>query len=395
MRTVPLQQICDIQIGKTPSRSVPEYWGGELPWVTISDFAAGRIVTTTQERITRIGAAKSGSKRIPRGTLLLSFKLSLGKRALSGCDLFTNEAIAALHVLDHDVADRDYLYWALGSIDYDRLVARAAKGKTLNKAKLKILKIPLPPLDKQKRIAAILDAADAVRAKRREAIAQLDTLLQSTFLDMFGDPVTNPMGWEVRSLGDLAVKKPNNGVFRRNHEYSESLDSGLPVVWVVELFRGNRIDVSESRRLEATQTEIEKYGLLPGDLLFCRSSLKLDGIAYNNVFLGEPEEALFECHLIRVSPKTDVVNPIFLNLQLRSVPMRALLKSKSKTATMTTIDQQALSSVEVVVPPGSLQSRFAAAVESVEQQKARQCAHLAELDTLFTSLQARAFRGDL
>ena len=168
MRTVPLQQICDIQIGKTPSRSVPEYWGGELPWVTISDFAAGRIVTTTQERITRIGAAKSGSKRIPRGTLLLSFKLSLGKRALSGCDLFTNEAIAALHVLDHDVADRDYLYWALGSIDYDRLVDRAAKGKTLNKAKLKILKIPLPPLAEQKRIAGILDAADALRAKRRE-----------------------------------------------------------------------------------------------------------------------------------------------------------------------------------------------------------------------------------
>ena len=257
------------------------------------------------------------------------------------------------------------------------------------------VEIPLPPLAEQKRIARILDAADALRAKRREALAQLDTLIQSTFLDMFGDPVTNPIEWEVRSLGDLAVKKPNNGVFRRNHEYSESLDSGLPVVWVVELFRGNRIDVSESRRLEATQTEIEKYGLLPGDLLFCRSSLKLDGIAYNNVFLGEPEEALFECHLIRVSPKTDVVNPIFLNLQLRSVPMRALLKSKSKTATMTTIDQQALSSVEVVVPPGSLQSRFAAIGESVEHQKASQRAHLDELDTLFASLQSRAFRGDL
>ena len=92
MRTVSLQEICDIQIGKTPSRSVPEYWGGELPWVIISDFAAGRIVTTTKERITRIGAVKSGSKRIPRGTLLLSFKLSLGKRAVSGCDLFTNES---------------------------------------------------------------------------------------------------------------------------------------------------------------------------------------------------------------------------------------------------------------------------------------------------------------
>ena len=301
-------------------------------------------------------------------------------------------------ILPKDGLSRDYLFYFLRTPATVELATSRCSGANLPRLspkQLAALQIPLPPLDQQKRIAGILDAADALRAKRREALAQLDTLLQSTFLDMFGDPVTNPMGWEVRSLGDLAVKKPNNGVFRRNHEYSESLDSGLPVVWVVELFRGNRIDVSESRRLEATQTEIEKYGLLPGDLLFCRSSLKLDGIAYNNVFLGEPEEALFECHLIRVSPKTDVVNPIFLNLQLRSVPMRALLKSKSKTATMTTIDQQALSSVEVVVPPGSLQSRFAAIGESVEHQKARQRAHLADLDTLFASLQSRAFRGDL
>ena len=200
MRIVPLQQICDIQIGKTPSRSVPEYWGGDLPWVTISDFAAGRIVTTTKERITRIGAAKSGSKQIPRGTLLLSFKLSLGKRAFSGCDLFTNEAIAGLKIRDRDVVDGDYLYWALGSINYDRLVDRAAKGKTLNKAKLKILQIPLLPLPEQKRIARILDAADTLRAKRREALAQLDIFLQSTFLDMFGDPVCNPMAWEEREV---------------------------------------------------------------------------------------------------------------------------------------------------------------------------------------------------
>ena len=287
-----------------------------------------------------------------------------------------------------------YLVRVLENYDVTPWITGSTRAK-LTKAGASEIQIPLPPLDEQRRIAGILDAADALRAKRREALAQLDTLLQSTFLDMFGDPVTNPKGWEVRSLGDLAVKKPNNGVFRRNPEYSESLDSALPVVWVAELFRGNRIDVSESRRLEATQAEIEKYGLLPGDLLFCRSSLKLDGIAYNNVFLGKREEALFECHLIRVSPRTDVINPVFLNLQLRSVPMRALLKSKSKTATMTTIDQKALSSVEVVVPPGGLQSRFAAVVESVEQQRARQRAHLAELDTLFASLQSRAFRGDL
>ena len=124
---------------------------------------------------------------------------------------------------------------------------------------------------------------------------------------------------------------------------------------------------------------------------------QLDGIAYNNVVLGEREEALFECHLIRISPRTDVVNP--MNAQFStsiSTDASTLLKLKSNNATMTTIEiQKALSSVEVVVPPAGLQSRFAAVVESVEQQRPRQRAHLAELDTLFASLQTRAFRGDL
>ncbi|MXW52182.1 MAG: hypothetical protein F4X81_14980 [Gammaproteobacteria bacterium] len=301
-------------------------------------------------------------------------------------------------ILPKSGMSRDYLFYFLrtpGSVNLATSRCTGANLPRLSPKQLASFRVPLPPLAEQERIARILDAAEALRAKRRETLAQLDMLLQSTFLDVFGDPVANPMGWEVKSLGDLAVRKPNNGVFRRNPEYSESLESGLPVVWVEELFRGNRIDLSESRRLQASQTEIEKYGLLPGDLLFCRSSLKLDGIAYNNVFLGEREEALFECHLIRVSPRMDIVNPMFLNLQLRSVPMRALLKLKSKTATMTTIDQKALSSVEVVVPPIGLQSRFAVVVESIEQQKARLRNHLAELDTLFASLQSRAFRGDL
>ena len=354
-------------------------------------------LTDSTKPFNRTNRVVAKKYEVAPGDLLVSWSATLGVFVWEGPDTaLVNQHIFRV-VPDHGRIDPRYLRHMLS----DALVQmkqhlHGATMKHVNRGEFLATTIPLPPLGEQKRIARILDAADALLAKRREALAQLDTrVLQSTFLDMFGDPVTNPMGWEVRSLGDLAVKKPNNGVFRRNPEYSESLDSGLPVVWVVELFRGNRIDVSESRRLEATQTEIEKYGLLPGDLLFCRSSLKLDGIAYNNVFLGKREEALFECHLIRVSPRTDVVNPVFLNLQLRSVPMRALLKSKSKTATMTTIDQKALSSVGVVVPPVGRQSRFAAVVESVEQQRARQRAHLAELDTLFASLQSRAFRGDL
>ena len=393
MRTVPLQQICDIQIGKTPSRSVPEYWGGELPWVTISDFAAGRIVTTTQERITRIGAAESGSKRIPRGTILLSFKLSLGKRTLSGCDLFTNEAIAALHILDHDVADRDYLYWALGSIDYDRLVDRAAKGKTLNKAKLKILQIPLPPLGEQKRIAGILDAADALRAKRREALAHLDTLIQSTFLDMFGDPVTNPMGWEERHLPDLVSK--------RKHALKRGPFGGA---LKKEIFVPEGFKVYEQKNVIYDDFDIGSYFIKKSDyerlvpfkvssnnlLISCSGTIGSIAAVPVHAASGVMNQALLKIDL----DESIMLNSFFLGLWRSQSFEQQVLGMTHGTGMKNMKSMNELKGINLLVPPIDIQHRFAAIDQSVEKQRARQRAHLAELDTLFASLQSRAFRGE-
>lgn len=260
--------------------------------------------------------------------------------------------------------------------------------------KLRESEIPVPPLSEQRRIAAILDKADELRAKRREAIAKLGTLSQSIFIDMFGDPATNPMAWKTASFGELALNI-NNGLFRKNPEYCAPEETGLPVVWVEELFRGDQIDLSRSRQLQPSSREIEKYGLQYGDILFCRSSLKLDGIAFNNVYLGEANKALFESHVIRVSLDTDRINPVFLNCLFRNPNVRAVVKSKSKTATMTTIDQKAICSVNIVLPEYDLQRRFADAVRAIEIQKNRQQVQTTEQGTLFASLQQRAFAGEL
>ena len=379
MRTVPLQQICDIQIGKTPSRSVPEYWGGDLPWVTIGDFATGRIITNTKERITRIGAAKSGSKRIPRGTLLLSFKLSLGKRTISGCDLFTNEAIAALHILDLDVADRDYLYWALGAIDYDRLVDRAAKGKTLNKSKLKLLPIPLPPLAEQKRIARILDAADALRAERRKALAQLDALLQSTFLDAFGDPVTNPMGWEVKPLMDLGIVQTGatppsklEGMF--GGEIPFVTPSDLKETWVEASRTVTSVGAAKSRIASKGATLVCCIGATVGKM-------------------GKVSEAsAFNQQINAVSWGGCIADLFGLEMMRFFKPK---LAHDAASTTLPILKKSRFEKILLPVPPLDKQQHFVAIVESVERQKASQRAHYAELDGLFTALQSRAFRGDL
>jgi type I restriction enzyme S subunit len=255
--------------------------------------------------------------------------------------------------------------------------------------------IPLPPLPEQRRIAAILDQAETLRTQRRAALAQLDSLTQSLFLDMFGDPVTNPAKWTACTLGEVAKQKPNNGIFRKNPEYVQSGDDGLPVVWLDELFKGDTIDTQYSRRVVPTEKEVENYGLKTGDLLFCRSSLKLDGIAFNNVYVGPDNKALFECHLIRISPNTEKASPVFMNHQLRLPHMRAMIKTRAKTSTMTTIDQQGLCAVSVIVPPLPLQQTFATRVQAIEALKTQHRAALAAQDALFASLQQRAFAGTL
>ena len=202
-----------------------------------------------------------------------------------------------------------------------------------------------------------------------------------------------PTGWSRRTIGELAKRKPSNGIFKKNHDYLPAGDSGLPVVWVEELFRGNKIDLKTSRRLQPSPIEVRKFGLHFGDLLFCRSSLKRDGIAYSNVYLGESNEALFECHVIRISPDISMVVSKYLNHFLRLPLTREIVKSKSKTSTMTTIDQQAICSIEIPLPSLEQQRRIAAILDQADALRAKRRQALAHLDSLTQSIFIEMF-GD-
>ncbi len=195
------------------------------------------------------------------------------------------------------------------------------------------------------------------------------------------------------TLGELAKNKPSNGIFHKNSAYLSNSESGIPVVWVEELFRGNEIDVKASRRLQSNPSEIQKYGLQHGDLLFCRSSLKRDGIAYSNVYLGESNAALFECHIIRISPNLAIANPRYVNHYLRTPSTREIAKSKSKTSTMTTIDQQGVCSLSVPLPAQSEQHRIAAILDQADALRAQRREALAQLDSLTQAIFIEMF-GD-
>ena len=292
---------------------------------------------------------------------------------------------------------RDYLFYFLRTPDTVNLATSRCSGANLPRLSPKQLasfKIPLPPFAEQKRIAGILDAADALRAKRREALAQLDTLLQSTFLDMFGDPVTNPMGWEINWF-DNWLDNIDSGwspkCLNRKALIGEwgVLKLGA-VTWC-------EFDESAQKALPPSLAPRPELEVAPGDLLFTRKNTHdlVAAVAYvHNV---RPRLMLSDL-IFRLRLKSGIeMKPTFLwQLLIQPKQRRVIQKFAGGSAgSMPNISKAKLKTLQLIKPPLDLQNRFATIVESVEEQKARQCAHLAELDTLFASLQSRAFRGDL
>ena len=251
------------------------------------------------------------------------------------------------------------------------------------------LQIPLPPLAEQKRIAGILDAADALRAKRREAIAQLDTLLKATFLDMFGDPVANPMGWTKVGSGELFLLPPKIGTI------TPAAGRGYLVVRVGEVGE-SRIAFERCGRVEISEKDFAKFRLERGDTVIARAIGSKNHLGKASFFADFDEATVIDSHVMRLRPDPIKCDGLWFYSLISSDRGKVLLQQRGgATAVQFNINAKQASSVQVALPPLDLQHRFATIVESVEHQKASQRTHLDELDTLFASLQSRAFRGDL
>jgi type I restriction enzyme S subunit len=262
----------------------------------------------------------------------------------------------------------------------------ATRGGTQKFVSLKVLRnlqIPLPPLPEQKRIAAILDAADALRAKRRESIAQLDALLQSTFLEMFGDPVTNPMGWEVKPLEELGTL--DRGVSKHRPRNEPSLLGGpYPLIQTGEVANSD----GYIRSYTATYSDLglQQSKMWPSGTLCVTIAANIANTGILTFDACFPDSVVgFQSD---DAGRVEYVQGLFWFF-------KSILDRRAPQVAQKNINLKILRGLPVPLPSPHLQSSFAAIVESVEQQKARLRAHLAELDALFASLQFRAFNGEL
>ena len=262
----------------------------------------------------------------------------------------------------------------------------------LNPKALESFEIPLPPIDEQRRIAALLDAAAALRAKRRESLAKLDSLTQAIFVDMFGDPVVNPLGWrDDRVLADVAEVRSGITKGRKIGGAQLIPVSYLAVVNVQDGF----IELDPLKSIDATPVEIEKFALHRGDILLTEGG-DPDKLGRGAVWYGQVDPCIHQNHVFRVRLVDDCMTPEFLSRLLGSHRgKRYFLRMAKQTTGIASINMTQLRAFPLLEPPRAVQDSFLRRLSCVREAEAAFQYGLEKLDELFASSQQRAFRGEL
>jgi type I restriction enzyme S subunit len=282
---------------------------------------------------------------------------------------------------------------------YRQRVSALAAGANINNLRnehLDDLDLPLPPLPEQRRIAAILDKADDLRAKRRAALAQLDGLAQSVFAEMFGDLVRTPTRWRVAQLGECVTE------FRYGTSL-KSTDEGKPALRIPNVIEGS-LDITDLKCVPVSDAEFERLRLVDGDILFVRTNGNPDFVGRCAVFQRQAvsdsrfssTEFVFASYLIRARLTGDGVTSTFLREFMSSAAGRQALRSRSKTsAGQFNINTEALASVPIPLPPLGLQREYERRLNAIRSLRGTARKSATRLDALFLSVQHRAFRGEL
>jgi len=245
-----LSKLVDFKGGGTPSKSVKAYWGGNIPWASVKDFKASKL-NKTIDFITEEGLKNSSSNLIPAGNLIVPTRMALGKVATNTIDIAINQDLRALIVKDDLLVSKSYLLRFLESkAKYLKNEGKGATVKGITLDVLKNLQVPLPPLETQKQIAQVLATADQLRKDCQQVEQELNTLAQSVFLEMFGDPVTNPKGWKEQNFSELI----------HSFKYGSSVksgDHGTPILRIPNV-TGGKISLSDLRHVLLSKNELEK-----------------------------------------------------------------------------------------------------------------------------------------
>jgi type I restriction enzyme, S subunit len=392
-RRVALNSVVTIEGGGTPSKARPEFFTGSTPWVTPKDMKCWEI-HAAEDYITEEAIRESSTRLIPAGAVLVVIRSGVLKHslpiAINRVAVTLNQDMKALRCGSQ--LHPEYLARALQAFAPRLLqTVRGTTADNISTDVLRRLEIPLPPLAEQRRIAEVLDKADAIRAKRRMVTARLDGLLQAVFLYMFGDPVANPKGWPKEALSGLSRVQGGLTVNRKRAEHGLN----VPYLRVANVQRG-ALAVSAMKRIGLTPEELARTRLEEGDVLLVEGNGNPDEIGRAAIWDGSIEPCVHQNHLIRVRPHVDVLAPEYLLAFVNSDACKRYFQQVGKTTSgLVTININVVRNCPIVLPPIDAQRAYGRVQRRLKALHGRGSDSGQKLDELFASLQQRAFSGSL
>ena len=369
--------VFDLQMGKTPDRKNPQYFEGPNVWVSIRDLTTKEICDSN-EHISDTAVDVTNIHKVKKGTVIMSFKLTVGKCAIAARDLYTNEAIMAFNLRGGYDISSDFLFYYLSNYKWEG-ANKAVMGITLNKATISRHKIGYPSSSKQKIIVSELDKINELISLKKSQLKGLDILAQSIFYEMFGDPITNEKGWEVKKLGDVCDATSSKRIFAG--EYTES---GIPFYRgkeITELSKNLPISIelyiSKERYLEIKKD----FGIpMPNDILITAVG------TIGNIWIVENTQPFYfkDGNIIWLRKIDKQICSIFFKTILTNL-LEAYKQEMARGAAYSALTIVNLKRMNIPLPPLSLQHQFAERVESIDRMKQKVQTAIKDLESLLAS----------
>ena len=381
-----LDEIFELHMGKTPSRSIRNYWNSvDNKWISIADLSkCNKYIGETKEYLSDQAVEESGIYKIPKNTVVMSFKLSIGKTAITSEPMYSNEAIMAF--IDKHIVDLlpDYIYYMFLGRDWEIGTNKAVMGKTLNKATLSKIKVNIPSIEEQHSIVEVLDKVINVIRYREKELMALDNLVKARFVEMFGDPVFNPMGWKTVTVNDVCesvVRGPFGSALKK--EFFVPPSSTTYKVYEQKHAIQKSSSIGTYYITAEKYNELRRFECHSGDILMSCSGTM--GELYQ--LPRGCERGIINQALCKFTLNKSILPIVFLAYMRENIGSLEVKGSGIKNIAAVSY----VKSMPINLPPMHIQERYASFVRQVDKSKVAVQKSLEKTQLLFDSLMQKYF----
>ena len=355
-----LEELFDLQMGKTPARNNPFYWDSpDNKWISIGDLTkCGKYISDTKEYLSDRAIEESGISLIPEDTVVMSFKLSIGKTAITSEPMYSNEAIMSFRDKHTVPLIPDYIYYLFLAKDWDEGTNKAVMGKTLNKATLSKVKVHIHDIETQKNIVSVLDKALSIIESHQRQLLALDDLIKARFVEMFSDEK------RVLPMRDIC-----SVITDGTHQPPKFVPEGIPFIFVSNI-TGNTLTYDAEKFIDqATYDElIKRTPIEIGDIL-----LSTVGSYGHPAVVKSDKRFLFQRHIAYLKPRREIVNSDYLHGAILSPNAQMQIEEGVRGIAQKTLNLSEIKKMTIPVPEITRQQQFAAFVAQIDKSKFGYC----------------------